>query len=129
MEKKQETVVPGQFLDQLEQEEMSRSSSDKRTMSMSPQNIMEEASGKNHWKIVEKINNLGHYNNITSSNKSIDHESTGDAAMRKARVSVRARSQAPLVCLIASFNIHSISLSEGKIWYCQNCNMFYSLFC
>lgn len=122
-EEKKHDVVPRQFMDLGPSDEISHSSSDERTRSGSPQNNTEVASVKNNGKLeidpydqetsslrdVKRNggeespeseshgwNNANKVQKLNSANKGIDQST--EATMRKARVSVRARSEAPMVC-------------------------------
>ena len=114
-------VVPRQFMDlgpSAETDELSNSSSDERTRSGTPQNHVEDASPKNNAKLPhdqEKSSfrdgkRIGREESPASesqawkaqkldpaSSVSRAIEQSTDATMRKARVSVRARSEAPMV--------------------------------
>lgn len=130
--KKQDAMVPRQFIElgpsptTLETDELSHSSSDERTRSGSPPRNIEAVS--NHSVEKEEIAPFDHNSgkrlgrdespdsdgwglnkaqklNNNSSSKGIDHQSaTTEANMRKARVSVRARSEAPMVINIIIMN-------------------------
>lgn len=128
-EEKKHEMVPRQFMDlgpSAETDEISNSSSEERTRSVTPQNHFEPAnSTKNNGKLEmvphdqenssfrdgKRIggdespesesqgwnpNKVQKLNPASSANKAI--EQSAEATMRKARVSVRARSEAPMVC-------------------------------
>lgn len=127
-EEKKHEMVPRQFMDlgpSAETDEISNSSSEERTRSVTPQNHFEAASTKNNGKLEmvphdqenssfrdgKRIggdespesesqgwnpNKVQKLNPASSANKAI--EQSAEATMRKARVSVRARSEAPMVC-------------------------------
>lgn len=128
-EEKKHEMVPRQFMDlgpSAETDEISNSSSEERTRSVTPQNHFETAnSTKNNGKLEmvphdqenssfrdgKRIggdespesesqgwnpNKVQKLNPASSANKAI--EQSAEATMRKARVSVRARSEAPMVC-------------------------------
>lgn len=129
-EEKKHEMVPRQFMDlgpSAETDEISNSSSEERTRSITPQNHFEVASTKNNGKLEavpydqensslregKRIsgdespesesqgwnpNKVQKLNPASSANKAI--EQSAEATMRKARVSVRARSEAPMVCNI-----------------------------
>lgn len=110
--------MPRQFLDLgpsttvPETDEVSNSSSEDRTRPATPQNniINEIVPCEGNKRCVREESpesesqGLGVHNKVpklinTITSKPIDVQST-DATMRKARVSVRARSESPMVCLI-----------------------------
>lgn len=113
--------MPRQFLDlgrSAEADEMSHSSSDERTRSATPQTNMETASVKNNgnqenssFRDGKRVGredspdsesqgwNPSKVQKLNSPPSKVIDQST-EATMRKARVSVRARSEAPMVCVI-----------------------------
>jgi len=102
---------------------VSDSSSDERTRSSTPQNNNIEVGTKDGAKNVNGKRELGREESPDSesqgwaSNKlqkvspsSAVDQSTTEATMRKARVSVRARSEAPMVRIILYIQLYFISL-------------------
>lgn len=112
-DEKKQAVVPRQFLDLVpapETDEITHSSSDERTHSGSPQNNLETASVKNNVQDFRDGKRTGREESpesetqgwnpnkaqkLSPPNKPMDQST--EATMRKARVSVRARSEAPMV--------------------------------
>ena len=112
--------MPRQFMDlgpSAETDELSNSSSDERTRSGTPQNHVEDASPKNNAKLPhdqekssfrdgkrigreespESESQIWKAQKLDPSASRAAIEQSTDATMRKARVSVRARSEAPMV--------------------------------
>lgn len=110
-QKSDQVMVPRQFLDlgpSVETDEVSNSSSEERTRSGTPPNNNNNntSNGKHEMERVNREESPESENqcwgpnkaqklNNNSSNKSM--EQSTEATMRKARVSVRARSEAPMV--------------------------------
>ena len=97
-------VVPRQFLDlgpsgTAEMDEPTNSSSEERTLSGSPHNNMELSRNKGVGREESPESQGWAPNKVAkrkASTKTVDH-AQAEATMRKARVSVRARSEAPMV--------------------------------
>lgn len=103
-------MVPRQFIDLgLPSAEVS---SDERITSRSPQSLLEDSSSRQRAKRVLEIeespenesNGWGNPSKVSKHNASSSNgngnaidQSAAEATMRKARVSVRARSEAPMV--------------------------------
>lgn len=127
--KKDEVVVPRQFMELVphsgtaETDEMTHPSSEERTRSGSPPNNVEVASKDS----IKGRNEISQFNQEERDGKRIDREESPEsdgwgpnkaqklnpakpieqsteATMRKARVSVRARSEAPMVCYCEDSN-------------------------
>lgn len=115
-------IVPRQFLEigtngtAEVDDRVSNSSSDERTRSNTPQNSLIEAGARDHTR-----NNNGKNGREDSpdsesqgwgpnkvqkilNSSNVAEQSATEATMRKARVSVRARSEASMVCIITTTN-------------------------
>ncbi|TMW83775.1 hypothetical protein EJD97_000754 [Solanum chilense] len=128
-EKKKEndgTIVPRQFMelgpsgskvDPMDEPSHSRSSSEERTLSGSPRNNMELVSKDKAINREESPESESWAPNkapklMTSSSKPV--EQSTEATMRKARVSVRARSEAPMISDGCQWRKYGQKMAKGN---------------
>lgn len=113
-------VVPRQFFDlgpsaTTEMDEPTNSSSEERTLSGSPRNNMELSRNKGIGREESPESQGWAPNKVSKLNpsKAVDH-AQAEATMRKARVSVRARSEAPMITDGCQWRKYGQKMAKGN---------------
>ncbi|KAA8520123.1 hypothetical protein F0562_014379 [Nyssa sinensis] len=112
-------IVPRQFMElgpsgTTETDEPSHSSAEERTISGSPRNNMEEKTGKRIGREESPQSESWVPNKAPKLNSSKNIDQTTEATMRKARVSVRARSEAPMISDGCQWRKYGQKMAKGN---------------